>query len=198
MKQRNQTTSTLNKIIIVFQKTRRSNDDVIDDDDDATMSKLFCKSLIMKIFRKLTRFDDDFDEMTTTKRCFENFLTMFDSKSIFNRFNNVMIFLTTFSYFRTKSMTSSSFDKFFQTLYSSSYFFHRIKYSCFFFLIWRLLINRSISKNLILTMFFSTNTKFEWLNLSLRKKWSKKTKHDFNWTILKTKCIRQWFKIIKR
>ena len=134
IKQRNRTTSISNEIMIVFRKTKTSNDDVIDDDDNATILKFFCKSLIMKIFRQLTKFDDDFDEMTTTKRCFENFLTIFDLKSIFNRFDNVITFLTTFSYSRTRSTTSSSFDKFFRTLYSSSYFFHRIKYSCFFFI----------------------------------------------------------------
>ena len=115
-------------VIKIFQKTRTSICDVIDCDvDDITTSK---------IFDKTTTFDDDFIEITTTKRCcFENVLTMFDSKNIFNRFDNVMIYLTTFSYFCTKSTTSSSFDKFFQTLYSSSYFFQRIKYFDFFFLI---------------------------------------------------------------
>ena len=170
-------------VIKVFHETRTSICNVIDDNvDNVTTSK---------IFDKMTTFDDDFVEITTTKRCcFENVLTMFDSKNIFNRFDNVIIYLTTFSYFCTRSTTSSSFDKFFQTSYSRSYFFYRIKYFDFFFLIWRLSINRSISKNLTLTIFFSTNTKFDWLDLSLRKKSSKKTKHDFNCAILKTRYIR--------
>ena len=89
---------------------------------------------ISKIFNKITTFNDDFDEITTTKRCcFKDILTMFDSKNIFNRFDNVMTRLTIFSYFCTKSTISSSFDKFFQTSYSKSYFFHRIKYFDSFF-----------------------------------------------------------------
>ena len=141
-------------VIKLFQKTKTSICDVINDDvDNITTSK---------IFNEITTFDNDFVEITTTKRCcFENVLTIFDSKNNFSRFDNVMIYLTTFSYFRTKSTTSSSFDKFFQTLYSKSYFFHRIKYFDFFFLIWRLFINCSISKNLTLTIFFSTKTKFD-------------------------------------
>ena len=160
-------------MIKIFQKTRTSICNIIDDDVDNV--------IMSKIFDKMTTFDDNFDEITTTKRYyFENILTIFDSKNIFNRFNNVIIYLTTFSYFRTKSTTLSSFDNFFQTLYSNLYFFYRIKYFDSFFF-WRLLINRSISKNLTLTILFSTNIKFDWLNLNLRKKSSKKTKHNFNY-----------------
>ena len=140
-------------MIKVFQKTKTLIYNMIDDDvNNVTISKIFDKVMTL---------DDDFNEIITTKRCdFEDVLTMFDSKNIFNQFDNVMIYLMTFSYFRTKSTTSSSFDKFLQTLYSSSYSFYRIKYFCFFF-IYYLFINRSISKNLILTIFFSTNIKFE-------------------------------------
>ena len=131
----------------IFQKTRTSN---IDDDDDAKISKFFrknkretssinetttsscdvnnCNNITLKVFDKTTIFDDDFDEMTTTKRC-SNILT----KNKFNRFDNVMIYLITFSYFCTKLTTLSSFDKFFQISYSKSYFFHLIKYFDFFF-----------------------------------------------------------------
>ena len=79
-----------------FRKTRTSICDMIDDEvDNITTSK---------IFDKMTTFDDDFVEITTTKRCcFENVLLLFNSKNIFNRFDNVIIYLTIFSYFCAKS-----------------------------------------------------------------------------------------------
>ena len=121
----------------VFQKMRTLICDMINDDDVNNVK-------ISKIFDKMTTFNDNFDKITITKRCcFENILTIFDFKDIFNRFDNVMIRLTTFSYSRTKSTISSNFDKFFQISYSKSYFFHHINYFDFFF-ICRLLINRSI------------------------------------------------------
>ena len=102
-------------VIKVFQKTKASiydvidnNNEIDDDVDDVTMSKVF----------------NNFNEITTIKRCcFEDVLTTFDSKNIFNRFDDVIIYLTIFSYFRTKSTTLSSFNKFLQILYSKSYFF---------------------------------------------------------------------------
>ena len=194
-KRRNRTTSInniSNEVIKVFEKTRTLNNDVINN-DNATLSKAFRKltmfnDMTTKIIDMITKFNDDFEEITITKRCFNIFLTIFNSKNILIRFDNVMIYLIIFSYFCTNSTILSSFDKFLQISYSSLYSFYCIKYFDFFF-------NLTFVDKLFNFEKFNINNiilneyEIRLIKFKFEKKIVKKTKHNFNYTILKTRYI---------
>ena len=133
-----------------------------------------------------TIFDSNFDEINA-----KNFLRI-DVFLINKRSKMIIVRRIIFSYSLIKFITSFNFKKFRQISYSKSQFFQRIKYFDSRFLIWRLLIKRSISKNFIVAIFFSTNMKFELLNRWRQKEFFVNDEHNFNWVILKTKYICQW------
>ena len=190
---REKTTTTSKNFRKTKTKNRLTNDAKVSFRDEITTT-------ISKNYRKISFRD----EMTTTFD-FENFdeknakiFLKIDAFLINRRSKIIMIRRMTFSYSLINFITSFNFEKFRQTSYSKSQFFQRIKYFDSRFLIWRLLIKRSISKNFIVAIFLSTNTKFELFVSWRQKKIFEKKKHDFNWTTLKIECIRQWNDKFKR
>ena len=113
-------------------------------------------TMISKDFRKIKTKNQLIDDAKILFR--DEIRTIFD----FENFNKINVFLfnkqskiimirqMTFSYSLIKFIAFSNFEKFNQISYSKSQFFQRIKYFDSRFLIWRLLIKRSISKNFII------------------------------------------------
>ena len=137
------------------------------------ISKFDAIKTFAKNFRVLTtkKFAKNFrDEIITTNFCSFDMTSNFDTTTSFKRFDdklmtsfckrfdivNMTIFKT-FSYSRIKFIASFNSNIFFQTFFFNSQFFHRIKYFDSRFLIFHLLSKRSISKNFIVKVLFSTN-----------------------------------------
>ena len=108
-----------------------------------------------------------------------------------NLLDKMIVVLIIFSYLRIKFATFSSFDKLRQSSNFDSYSRQRIKYSNSRRLIWRLLIKRSISNDLILSIFFSTNIESRWFDRFRRKKSTLNDDESSSCAIDKTRYIRQ-------
>ena len=126
---------------------------------DLTTTKKFAKNFRDEIITtNFYSFDITSNFNTTT-----NFFKRFDDElmtSFCKRFDIVdMTIFKAFSYYRTKFIASFNSNKFLQTFFFDSQFFHRIRYFDSRFLISRLLSKRSISKNFIVKISFSTNIK---------------------------------------